>query len=63
VTPANRAYCWGSNSAGQLGDGTTTQRLRPVPVTGSGIDPDAMKEPTITSNQAGADELDGDAME
>src|SRR5690606_11276457 len=33
-----RAYCWGRNSLGQVGDNTTTQRLSPVPVhTGSGI--------------------------
>lgn len=34
VTTDNRAWCWGANSDGQLGDGTTTQRVRPVAVAG-----------------------------
>jgi alpha-tubulin suppressor-like RCC1 family protein len=35
LTSDNRAYCWGRNSSGQLGDGTTAERLIPVPVAGS----------------------------
>jgi len=31
---AGSAYCWGDNSAGQLGDGTRTNRLSPTPVAG-----------------------------
>jgi alpha-tubulin suppressor-like RCC1 family protein len=35
VTTAGRGFCWGSNPRGELGDGTTTTRLRP---TALGID-------------------------
>ena len=38
VSTTNQAYCWGYNGfsshGGQLGDGTTTQRLKPVAVVG-----------------------------
>lgn len=34
VTTDNRAYCWGINDYGQLGDGTKTDQLRPVAVVG-----------------------------
>ena len=34
ITLPGRAYCWGANSAGEVGDGTTTNRLTPVAVAG-----------------------------
>jgi alpha-tubulin suppressor-like RCC1 family protein len=34
LTRTGTAYCWGTNSAGQLGDGSTTQRLVPTAVSG-----------------------------
>ena len=34
VTTDNRAYCWGYNGSGQLGDGTSTNRQLPTAVLG-----------------------------
>lgn len=35
ITLDGRAYCWGANEFGQLGDGTTQQRSRPSPIAGN----------------------------
>jgi alpha-tubulin suppressor-like RCC1 family protein len=35
VTPAEAAYCWGSNANGGLGDGTSVERGVPTLVVGS----------------------------
>ncbi|MGH7628198.1 MAG: Ig-like domain-containing protein, partial [Gemmatimonadales bacterium] len=32
LTPSGVIYCWGANSSGQLGDGTTADRARPAAV-------------------------------
>ena len=37
VTTANAVYCWGDNTYGQLGDGTTTNRAAPVQMNTSGV--------------------------
>lgn len=35
LRPDGKAYCWGANGSGQLGDGTRTRRLAPVAVAGT----------------------------
>jgi alpha-tubulin suppressor-like RCC1 family protein len=34
VTTEGAAYCWGSGSDGQLGNGSTANQATPVPVSG-----------------------------
>ncbi len=36
LTTAGAAYCWGRNTVGTVGDGSTTDRLTPTPVQGLG---------------------------
>ncbi len=37
LTSAGRVYCWGNNSSGQIGDGTTTDRTTPTAVDTTGV--------------------------
>ncbi|HRQ87095.1 MAG TPA: RCC1 repeat-containing protein, partial [Candidatus Saccharibacteria bacterium] len=44
-----KAYCWGINNSGHLGDGTSTHRLAPVAVNTSGV----LADKTVTDIAAG----------
>jgi YD repeat-containing protein len=49
-TSQGKVYAWGDNNSGQLGDGTTTQRILPVAVNMSGV----LLGKTVTSIASGA---------
>lgn len=51
VTSDGGAFCWGRNTYGQLGDGTTKDRLEPVPV----LKPGVLAGKPATSITAGTD--------
>ncbi len=57
MTTGNRAYCWGDNFVGALGDGTTTDRRMPVAVSGghqfSGVSPGNYHTCGVTTNSRG----------
>tara|TARA_R110002096_G_scaffold65006_4_gene158346 strand:+ start:79266 stop:80075 length:810 start_codon:yes stop_codon:yes gene_type:complete len=48
ITTDGKAYCWGRNGSGQLGDGTTTMRVEPTAISGDV----AFKEITIGNDHA-----------
>lgn len=51
VTTDGGAFCWGRNTFGQLGDGTTADRLEPVAV----VKPGVLAGKPVTSITAGTD--------
>lgn len=48
ITTTNGLYCWGENSDGRLGDGSTINRASPVPVVMSGSTVSGAFQPSIT---------------
>lgn len=61
ITLDGSAFCWGSNSAGQLGDGTTQDSAVPVPVSGglrfAEIDPGGVGPASFTCGRTTTGEV------
>ncbi len=59
IASDNKAYCWGSNSNGQLGNGTTTNSSVPVAVDTSGaLSGKSLKSIMVSNNSACATDTD-----
>ena len=62
VTSTGDAYCWGRNTDGQLGDGTTTNRSTPVKVLpGAGLAPGTIADITAGNDHTCARTTSADA--
>jgi alpha-tubulin suppressor-like RCC1 family protein len=55
VTTDQRAYCWGYNGNGRLGDGSFTSQRRPVPVAGG------LRFRTVVAGGGGFDDLQNES--
>ncbi len=59
VLDDNSVWCWGQNTHGELGDGTTTRRLLPVAVMDGGAPMTNVRNVLAGANHACAEKTDG----